>query len=1083
MAEERRVVTVLFADLAESSTLAETLDPEDLRALYGRYYDIASRVAQEHGGSIEKFIGDAVVMLFGLPVSHGDEAPRALSAALALRDLIRQDAELGSRLRPRIGISTGEVVGPLDPQSRNFLATGDTFNIAERLQDAAQPWAILCADRTIRASGGAFTFGATHPVDARGRRDRLLAANLLSRSRLRGRAPGRFVGRTAELEDLVRVARHAFHERRGAAITIVAPAGIGKSRLADEFVSRLPAVAPDVLVVTTQCLPYGDRLTFWPLRGVLLRLAGVREDETPEAVRAAAVRWLRGLGVSEPEHVALLLATTVGLASTEVHDPSALADAWRIAFEAAAEQHPLVVVIEDLHWSSESLLDLLERIVRPPLAVPFLFVSLSRPELMERRPLWSRENAPDERTLTLGRLPDAALGEYVGDLLADAPPALVAPLVARAEGNPFFAGELARALLEKVEHLRDVAVAERAVTALPDRVQDTILARLDHLPADARRVAQLGAVIGRSFRADILAALAPDLGPRLPAALEVLVDKEIASPTDERTFAFQHVLIRDVAYGVLVRAQRAVLHAAAARWFELQAAGRADAIAEIVAYHFREAALLARASGAPDDVSLSEKAVEWLSRAADAALLTAANVEAVRYLRSAIELAPRDRHADLYERIGDAFAGPEAADAYRTALALSRESAGPVDQQLRLVAGVLHVLMRSGHLAMPARVDADEVETLRAEGRALLSKAQDQRAIARFLAADAFHPFWMRSATARNPDAAELDEAEANARRALQTAESIGDARLASAALDGIGSVHSFRGDHREARAVALRRASMERQLDAIERLDAYTVATWESVWLGDLDEAIAISERGLAAVRPEQAPAWALHLVAWRALALMLRGEWDAALAAGMRARQLWRDCGELVARYALHGFIAALAVSRARHDDAASDDLRAAIDAIAATPDKPQRTLDFISISPADIDHSLRVLDQRQPTTMQLALSFSSDAGRYAPARLLERLIASATYHSYPLVDAEAHRAIGLGRRDPVPLRYALEIFEQQAAVPAAARVRCELALLTGDTRELARGLRDLERIGDLVQIERYRAAGELRRDALSR
>src|SRR5439155_1471566 len=422
-----------------------------------------------------------------------------------------------------------------------------------------------CADRTIRASGGAFTFGATHPVDARGRRDRLLAANLLSRSRLRGRAPGRFVGRTAELEDLVRVARHAFHERRGAAITIVAPAGIGKSRLAEEFVSRLPAVAPDVLVVTTQCLPYGDRLTFWPLRGVLLRLAGVREDETPEAVRAAAVRWLRGLGVSEPEHVALLLATTVGLASTEVHDPSALADAWRIAFEAAAEQHPLVVVIEDLHWSSESLLDLLERIVRPPLAAPFLFVSLSRPELMERRPLWSREYAPDERTLTLGRLPDAAL--------------------------------------------------------------------------------------------------APDLGPRLPAALEVLVDKEIASPTDERTFAFQHVLIRDVAYGVLVRAQRAVLHAAAARWFELQAAGRADAIAEIVAYHFREAALLARASGAPDDVSLSEKAVEWLSRAADAALLTAAHVQAVRFLRSAIELAPRDRHADLYERIGDAFAGPEAADA------------------------------------------------------------------------------------------------------------------------------------------------------------------------------------------------------------------------------------------------------------------------------------------------------------------------------------------------------------------------------------------------------------------------------------
>ena len=1073
MGEERRVATVLFADLAESTALAETLDPEDLRVVLARYYELARRVAADHGGAIEKFIGDAVVMVFGLPTAHGDDAVRALSAALMLRDAIREDAELGTRLRPRIGVSTGEVVGPVDGHTREFLATGDTFNIAARLQEAAQPWSILCTERTVDAARGAFSFGPLRDVEARGRRARVSAATLLSRARVRGRAVGRFVGRGAEVDELRAIASRAFTKRRGETVTITAAPGIGKSRLAEEFAQLLPALAPDALVVATQCLPYGQRLTFWPLRAVLLRLVGAGEDEPPEGVRAAALRWLRELEFDDADRIATLLATTIGLAASDVADADALAGAWRAALQAQASRRPLALFIEDLHWSSESLLNLVDRIMRPSLRAPFLLVNLARPELIERRPSWG---AGTEHTmLALQPLRDPDVVSYVTGLLAGAPPALVGPIVARAEGNPFFAGELVRALRERVAHLRDVAEAERVVMTLPDNVQGTILARLDLLPADARRVAQLGAVVGRSFRADAVAALAPELAPRLTAALDVLIDKEIATTTDDRTFAFQHVLIREVAYGVLPRAQRASLHAAAARWFESQVRGREDALADLIAYHYREAATLARLSGLNDAAMLSGQAVSWLTRAADAAVGAAANTEAVRFLRAAIDLAPRERHADLYERIGDAFANPEAADAYRTALALSREFAGTSDQQIRLIAGVLHVLLRSGHLAMPSRADAAEVERLRADGRALLPSCRDDHAIARFLAAESFYPFWVRYALSRNPTVDELAAAESGARRALAVAERLRDARLASAALDGIGSVESFRGDHRAARDIALRRAAMGELLDATERLDAYTVAAWEAVWLGDLDEAIEISDRGLASVRSAQAPAWALHLVSWRVLALMLRGEWDAALAAGMRARQLWVESGELPARYAMQGFVAALAIARARRDDGPADLLQSVADTIAHGPaPQPPRPLDFLSASPTELDHYLRVLDQRAPTTLQLALSFSSDAGRPAPERLLERLCTGGTYRSYPLVEAEVYRALGLRRRAEEPFAQALALFERHGATPLAARVRCELALATGEDRELARGMRELERLGDLVQLERYRASG---------
>jgi hypothetical protein len=261
--------------------------------------------------------------------------------------------------------------------------------------------------------------------------------------------------------------------------------------------------------------------------------------------------------------------------------------------------------------------------------------------------------------------------------------------------------------------------------------------------------------------------------------------------------------------------------------------------------------------------------------------------------------------------------------------------------------------------------------------------------------------------------------------------------------------------------------------LDLMERLDAYAVATWLSVWLGELDVAIATSAEGLAIVQPGQAPGWTLHLVSWRALALYLRGLWDDALVAGERARTLWSEAGRIPAEFALHGFFAALAVAHARRDQDRFDRFRESIDAVAAESGlSPQRRLDFVSDRPGDLDHYLRYFDQRQPEVLQLALSFASDAGRPPDPRILGRLATNERLRTFPLVQAEIKRALGIAG-DAAALDGAFELFERSGAIAGAARARCERALRTHDRADLEAGLTALERLGDLEQRDRFESA----------
>src|SRR5438128_242944 len=586
--------------------MGDALDPEDVRALLRRYYDVARETVTEHGGILEKFIGDAVVAVFGFPQTHDDDPQRALAAALALRDRVRSDPGLGDRLPIRFGINTGEVVAARESATGDFPLSGDAVNVAARLQQATEPWGILCGQRTVASVRAGFEFGSVIAVDARGKAQPIRALPLLGRAAplpVAARTP--LIGRAPDLQQLELVARRALHELRPFLVSVIAPAGVGKTRLLEEFLERLPSIEPRATVAIAQCLPYGQRLTYWPLRGVLYRLIGVPDDARPQTVRAAIRVWLEGSGLEALDREVELLAATVGAGETAVTDRSALLAAWRTFFEIAARRAPLVLVFEDLHWSSDSLLDLFEFVMQPRGDLPLLMIALTRPELLDRRPTWGggRRNY---MSISLEPLSDRDTAQLVDQLLEGCSPELLDRIVRRAEGNPFFAGELIR------------SVAERAGSdQLPDTVQATVLASIDLLTAEERRIIQLGSVFGRAFRPPGLLALEPAL-MGVDRVIEQLVDKDLLRATGADIFAFRHILIREVAYQTLTRAERGRLHAAAAQWLEGIAGEREDSLAELIAYHYREAAMIASAQRPAEEETqrIRSKAVDWLSRAA-----------------------------------------------------------------------------------------------------------------------------------------------------------------------------------------------------------------------------------------------------------------------------------------------------------------------------------------------------------------------------------------------------------------------------------------------------------------------------------
>jgi class 3 adenylate cyclase len=1062
VSEERRIVTVLFADVTGSTAMGEEMDPEEVRALLGRYYALAKEVVAEHGGTLEKFIGDAVMAVFGLPTAHGDDAERAVAAALALRDRVRGDARLGERLAVRFGVSTGEVVASSDASAGDFLVTGDAVNVAARIQQAAEPWQVLVTERTAHAAAAAFEFGPESTMEAKGKSAPLVVQEALHRRgkpvRLPARAP--MLGRDADFEQLLLVARRVFGEKRPWLVSLIAPAGTGKTRLLEEFLDHLGRQPNPPRVATAQCLPYGQQLTYWPMRQVLFDLVGLGEDAPAEEIRAATRQWLRSMDVEDPDRVAELLAATVGAGAEEAPDRSYLFGAWRTAIEAASRRAPLLIVFEDLHWSSDSLLDLVEFLMQPRADAPVLMVALTRPELLDRRPGWGggRRN---HLALSLEPLEPQAISELVRHLLDTDSPEVVRVVTERSEGNPFYAGELVRALVE-----------QGSLQKLPDTVQATVLARLDLLPPGEKRVLQVGSVFGRSFRPEGIAAIEPGLA-EVQGLCESVTARDLVRPGDGDRCIFRHILIREVAYQTLPRSERMRLHAAAANWLESRSGGREVAVGEIIAFHYREAALLASAIDPASEqaLELRRQAVRWLVMAADVAQAAAALPEAVRHLRAAVDLAEESATGMLHERIGECLGGDPGVVAFKLALQLYEKHGAPAEDRLRALAGLLIIVTRmQGSVA--ERMADSEMAALRAEGRRLVEQTGDRRVVARFLAADAFYPFWLQLSEV--PPKEVVDQANADAQEALRTARELGDYNLASVALDALSGNATSQDDYSGTREFARQRLEFEDRLNLVERIDAHSMMAWMNSVLGDLQAAADSSARGMAVIQPGQVPASVLHLIAWRIYALYHLGRWDEALPLGLRSIQLWDEVGRFAAGYTLRGVVAAWIIARSRREPAAAE-LAAMIREVALKyePDHPHHQL--AALVDGDLAAGRRLVGNTSgsvkrrysPEMREMVIGVLCDAGAPPPVDIIDGLLTDWP-DVLPLV-AQARRAKGLALGDPAELAEAESILVRLGEVPLLARVRAELGRLTGDAAKADAGLRVLDGLRDFDYLGR--------------
>jgi class 3 adenylate cyclase len=607
----RRTVTVLFADVVGSTGLGERLDPEAVRSLMARHFASARGAIERHGGTVEKFIGDAVMAVFGIPRVHEDDALRAVRAAVELRDALE-----GSGLQVRIGLNTGEVVSG---DGGETLVTGDTVNTAARLEQAAQPGEIILGPHTVELVRDAVSVDPMSMLDLKGKAAPVAAhrlRDLVGDVGRRRRLEGSIVGRERELARLLDTWRVASGQPR--LVTILAAAGVGKSRLLREVGS---ALADEAQLLRGRCLPYGDGITYWPIRELAYELAGIGEADA----RAAALAKLGAALPGEPPEVARAVAAAIGLDP----DPARQEEifwAVRRTLEATARRGRLAVFVEDLHWAEHTMLDLLEYVLEMATA-PMLIVATARPELLTARPGWG--SGAGAELLRLEPLPaDAAEALLLAQPGADGlPDGLRDRILNAAEGNALFLEEMVGMLRDRGSLSQEDGAwrltAATSQTEVPPTVQALLAARLDELPSEERAVAEHGAVIGRSFEADAVSAIAPaGLQTDLARRLLSLVRKELLRPdrsllTDGDAFSFRHILIRDAAYAALPKAERAVLHERFADWLVQVAGDRIGEFEEVVGYHLGQAVEYRRALGetGPEVDALAQRAAETLRSA------------------------------------------------------------------------------------------------------------------------------------------------------------------------------------------------------------------------------------------------------------------------------------------------------------------------------------------------------------------------------------------------------------------------------------------------------------------------------------
>ncbi|HWD64845.1 MAG TPA: adenylate/guanylate cyclase domain-containing protein [Solirubrobacteraceae bacterium] len=740
-ASERRLVSVLFADLVGFTTLSEHRDPEEVRELLSRYFDRCRMLIERYGGTVEKFIGDAVMAVWGTPVAREDDAERAVRAALSLTAAITAlGEEVGMPdLRLRAGVLTGNAAVELGAEAEGMVL-GDTVNTASRLQSIAEPGTVLVDDVTRRASEAAIAYedAGTHQV--KGREQPVKAWTALrvvagaggARRSVGLEAP--LAGRDAELAAIIEAGEESAHQGRAQLVALVGEAGAGKSRLLWEFFKYLDGIQESRYWHQGRCLSYGEGVAYWALAEMVRTRAGIDEEETGAAAReklhAAVLEHVpdeRERRLVEPR-----LAHLLRLDERPDADRADLFSGWRLFFERMAALQPVILAFEDLQWADSGLLDFIDYLLEWSADHPILVIALGRGELLDRRPAWE--------PIALGPLEPVAITQMLDGLAPGLPDELVTQISRRAEGIPLYVVETIRMLQDRgllvQEGARYALTGDVSDLEVPETLHALVASRLDGLSAEERGLLQNASVLGQSFSVSAAA----DLSDRSPADVQALLDglvakQVLARDDDPRSpergqYVFLQGLLRTVAYGTLARRTRKALHLAAARHLRESWPGELRDIAEVLASHYLEA--IATEPEAADVPELRNSARETLTAAGQAAASLALGPEAERYLEQAAELADDDlERARLFEQAGSALArSGELERAERRldeAAALVRGAGSPTGGSAAVALATL--LRLGGHLAEaeavlePFRVDpetADDV-VLRAEALAGLA--------------------------------------------------------------------------------------------------------------------------------------------------------------------------------------------------------------------------------------------------------------------------------------------------------------------------------------------------------------------------
>jgi len=840
--DERKVVTALFADLTASTEMASRLDPEDLRAVLRPFFDAMVEEIDRYGGTVEKFIGDAVVAVFGAPSAHEDDPERAVRCAIAMHARLAELNErlahrAGDDLRMRIGINTGEVIAHGVEEG---IVTGEAVNIAARLQALAEPGTTVVGDRTFRDTKHAFAFRDLGEVRVKGIDRPLVVHEVvgeLATTPTSGAAPEPpFVGRGPEMELLRLLFARAVRDGRPHLVTIVGPPGIGKSRLSHEAATSLSR-SDGTRVVRGRCLPYGNGLTYWPLAEILKADAGILDsDPAPTILEKARDRLDPRFVGEEGMGVTRVLLSSIGvevpsdpLAGAEPEAARQLIErAWQRYLEGLTAEGSLLALIEDIHWADPSLLDLIEGVVARA-SGPALVLCMARPDLYERRPGWGG-GLSNASTITLSPLSSGESMALIEHLLdGHAPPEVVGPILHRSEGNPFFAGELLRMMMEDGTLARTDGrwrLVRDLPSTLPDTVQGVIASRIDMLPPAEKRAIQDASVVGRVFWQAAVGRLGSDEPGR---AIDGLVAKGLVRERDassiegERELIFNHVLTRDVAYEGIPRGRRAEAHATVGAWIEAGTVGRREEFAEILAYHFERAGDRARtaryallAGNRQLRVFAAEQAIDWYERALDAV----GDEDAPQ--RGRILLA-RGGALELIGRFTHALADYEEADA-------CARRAADADLEARCLAARAHVLW------LMDRYD---------EGDALLPEALDR---AREVGATDVEVRLLYTAGTIRFGRGAFDEALPLHEHALRVAEATDDLEGQALAHHGLCETSFFHGPFEGGLEHGVRADEMLRALGQRSMVahNAYMVA-WLLGFQGRWDEAVRTVDASIA--------------------------------------------------------------------------------------------------------------------------------------------------------------------------------------------------------------------------------------------